>query len=259
MSLRNVPGHSARRPGGVTRREFLDQGAHLALGLGALKAGLGRVPLLNGLGFPDMGENPALSARAAVTADDFTLGNDAITAVWSITGGVFRPIRFSDGVNAAALPVPVQCFALTLADKRTIVAGDMRITSPPRTEILAADPRASRLAERIAGRAVTLTLQDASGKIEAVWRGVLRDGSNYIRQELTLRALGAEVPLREISLLDFNAPNAVVTGTVRGTPIVAANAYLASSIPSPTTVSTANECVAACRGRFRSGPVPRSL
>jgi hypothetical protein len=215
----------------VTRREFLDHGAHLALGFGALQAGLGRGGLLDGLGFPDAGEKPGLPARAVVTTEDLTLGNDAITAVWSTAGGVFRPVRFSDGLNAAALPVPAQAFTLTLADKRTIAAADMRITAPPRTEMLTANPRASRLAERLGGRSVTLTLQDASGRIEAVWRGLLRDGSHYIRQELTLRALGGDVPLREIALLDFNTANAVVTGTVRGTPIVAANAFFGFEHP----------------------------
>ena len=229
--MTDTPDNSARRPSAVTRREFLDHGAHLALGFGALRAGLGRLPLLNGLGFPEVGEEAALPARALVTAEDLTLGNDAITAVWSTAGGIFRPIRFSDGLNAAALPVPAQAFTLTLADKRTIAAGDMRITAPPRTEMLTANPRASRLAERIGGRSVTLTLQDASGLVEAVWRGLLRDGSHYIRQELTLRALGGDVPLREIALLDFNTANAVVTGTVRGTPIVAANAFFGFEHP----------------------------
>jgi len=229
--MTDTPDNSARRPSAVTRREFLDHGAHLALGFGALRAGLGRLPLLNGLGFPEVGEEAALPARALVTAEDLTLGNDAINAVWSTAGGIFRPIRFSDGLNAAALPVPAQAFTLTLADKRTIAAGDMRITAPPRTEMLTANPRASRLAERIGGRSVTLTLQDASGLVEAVWRGLLRDGSHYIRQELTLRALGGDVPLREIALLDFNTANAVVTGTVRGTPIVAANAFFGFEHP----------------------------
>lgn len=215
----------------VTRREFLDHGAHLALGFGALHAGLGRLAFLNGIGFPDVGDRLSLPARAVLTTEDLTLGNDAITAVWSIAGGVFRPVRFSDGLNRAALPAPAQAFILTLPDKSTIAAGDMRITAPPRMEALTANPRASRMAERIMGRSVTLTLQDASGRIEAVWRGLLRDGSRYIRQELTLRALGGEVPLREIALLDFNVPNATVTGTVRGTPIVAANAFFGFEHP----------------------------
>jgi hypothetical protein len=137
----------------------------------------------------------------------------------------------TDNLNRAPLPVPTGAFGLTLTDKSTISAADMRIRGAPLVETLTANPRASRMAERIAGRSVTLVLRDASGRIEATWRGILRDGSHYIRQELTLRAIGDAVPLREITLLDFNAPNAVVTGTVRGTPIVAANGFFGFEHP----------------------------
>ena len=215
----------------TTRREFFGDSAHLALGLGALQAGLGRFTFPNGPGFPDAGDELALPARAVLTPDDISLGNPAITAVWSIAGGAFRPVSLSDGLNGTALPVPGDAFTLTLTDKSTIAARDMRITAPPRMEVLVANPRASRMAERIAGRSVTLTLQDASLRIEAVWRGILRDGSHYIRQELTLRALGDAIPLRGITLLDFNAPNAVVTGTVPGTPIVTGNAFFGFEHP----------------------------
>ncbi len=215
----------------TTRREFLGDSAHLALGLGALRAGLGRFTFSNGTGVPDAGNNLALPARAVLTPDDISLGNQAITAVWSIAGGEFRPVRLSDGLDGTALPVPGHAFTLTLTDKSNIAARAMRITAPPRMEVLVANPRASRMAERIAGRSVTLTLQDAAGRIEAVWRGILRDGSHYIRQELTLRALGDAIPMREITLLDFNAPNAMETGTVPGTPIVAGNAFFGFEHP----------------------------
>lgn len=216
---------------GVTRRDFLDRGSRIAIGLSALQMGLGRGAFAEALGLVGRRRDDDSPGHASISADEFTIGNTAITGIWSTTGGAFRPVRMSDGINNAALPVSAQAFVLTLADKSTVRASDMRIIAPPRTEALAADPRASRKAERIGGRQVTLTLQDASGRIEAVWRGILRDGSNYIRQEITLRALQDEIPLREISLLDFNAPNAMAPGTVRGTPIVVATSYFAFEHP----------------------------
>lgn len=213
-----------------TRRDFLDRSSRIAVGLGALRMGLGRDALASGLDLfrPQLAPTPA---RAAVSADEVTLGNDAINAAWTTTGGVFRPARLNDVLNDTPLPVSAQAFVLTFADKSALRSGDMRITSPPRTEKLPGDHSASRASERIGGQQIVLTLQDSNGRIEAVWRGVLRDGSHYIRQEITLRALGGEVPLREISLLDFNAQNAMVTGTVRGTPIVIGNSYFAFEHP----------------------------
>jgi hypothetical protein len=214
----------------VTRRAFLDRSSRIAIGLGALQLGLSRDALAEGLGL--LGHHSeSLAGHSTISASEFAIGNDAIKAIWTTTDGAFRPARMSDGLNNTPLPLSAQVFTLTFADKTTLAASDMRITSPPRTESLPANARASRMAERIAGSQVTLTLQDRLGRIEATWRGILRDGSSYIRQEITLRALASDVPLREISLLDFNAPNAMTPGTVRGTPVVIGTSYFACEHP----------------------------
>ena len=221
--------HPALSPG-VTRRDFLERSSRIAIGIGALRMGSRRGTLAEQFGLQSH-RDTTLTARIAISNDEFVLGNDAIRAAWSTSDGTFRPARMNDVLNNSPLPVSAQAFSLTFADRTTLNASDMRLTSPPRTEALAADPRASRWAERLAGRGVTLTLQDKSGRIEAVWQGILRDGSNYIRQKVTLRALSGELPLHEISMLDFNAPNAVVTGTVRGSPIVIGTCYVALEHP----------------------------
>ncbi|MEO7102524.1 MAG: enterotoxin [Gemmatimonadaceae bacterium] len=216
---------------GVTRRDFLDRGSRIAIGLGALQLGLGRSAFGDVLGMVGKSRAGELPAESTIAADEVTLGNASITATWTTTSGSFRPAKMTDGLNKSSLPVPAQAFVLTFADKTTLNASDMRMTSPPQTESLAADPTASRKSERVAGRKVTISMRDTAGRIEVVWSGVLRDGSAYLRQEITIRALEGEVPLREISLVDFNAPNAMVPGTVRGTPIVIGTSYFAFEHP----------------------------
>ncbi|MGH7647195.1 MAG: enterotoxin, partial [Gemmatimonadaceae bacterium] len=207
-------------PSAVTRRDFLERGSSLVLGLGALGM----------LGEPRAAFAQA-AARLGLAADEITLGNDAIAAVWTTTGGSFRPVRFTDGLNKTALPVPAQAFTLAFADKTTLNASDMRMAGPPAAEALAPNASASRAVERLGGRRVTVRLRDTAGRIEAVWHGVLRDGSAYVRQELSLRALGAEVPLRSVTMFAVSAPNAMTPGTVRGTPVVIGNAYAAVEHP----------------------------
>ncbi|HEY8310291.1 MAG TPA: hypothetical protein VIG47_07030 [Gemmatimonadaceae bacterium] len=224
------PQSSPTPPVSVTRRDFLDRSSRIAIGLGALQMGFGRGARAGELELFKQ-TVPALPASATLRADELSLGNSAIRAIWTTSGGVFRPVRLSDTLNNTALPVSAQAFTLTLADKSTLRSGDMRITSPPRTETLRGNPKSSRAAEQVGGEQITLTLRDTAGTLEATWRGILRDGSQYVRQEITLRALTGDVPLREISLLDFNAPNAMVTGTVRGSPIVIGNSYFAFEHP----------------------------
>jgi len=226
----NCPKSPPESQSGVSRREFLDRSSRIAIGIGALRFGFGRGALAEGiLGGGYRSADPV--ANVSVGTDEVTLGNSAITAIWTTADGKFRPAHLTDGLNNASLPMSAEAFVLTLADKSTIQASDMRITSPLHAEALAADPRASRMAERLSGRQVTVTLQDTSGRVEAVWRGILRDGSNYVRQEIAFRALAADVPLHEISLVDFNARDAMAPGTVRGTPIVVGNAYFAFEHP----------------------------
>lgn len=218
-----VPGGS----GGVTRREFLGHSGHLALGLGAWHAGLGRHGA-SGL-LDAAGQGSALPASAALVSGELTLGNAAISAAWATMDGVLRPVRLRSG--STALPFSAQLFTLALADRSTLASDAMRLVGTPRTEALAADPRAARFAERVPGHAVTATLRDPAGRIEATWRAVLRDGSRYLRQEVTFRALAGAVPIGEITLVDLTAPNAWVAGTVRGTPVVIGDAYVGFEHP----------------------------
>ena len=175
-----------------------------------------------------------LAARDASQGRDLALENAAIGAAWTITDGALRPARLRDRIHGLDLPISSQLFTLSLAGSPTttvIPASAFRIVGEPRVESVAGDPRASRFAERVAGRRITTTLRDPDGRVEVAWRAVLRDGSSYVRQELSIRALAGEVPLREITLFDFNAPRTWVPGTVRGTPIVVGDAYFAFEHP----------------------------
>ena len=99
----------------TTRREFLTDTAQMAFALGSLNSALSRFSILN----PPRSSEDEIGARAAMIADDISLGNDSIAAVWTIADGVFRPVRLTDGVNRSALPVSAQAFTLALADKTT--------------------------------------------------------------------------------------------------------------------------------------------
>jgi hypothetical protein len=214
--------------GMVSRREFLDQGGRLALSVGLLRsASLGPGESL------ETGDT-GLVARAAQQGRDLVLGNAAIGATWTLADNSVRPTKLRDRIHGVDLPVSAELFTLSLAGSPTptaLPASAFRIVGDPRIESLTADPRASRRAERVGGRSVAVTLRDPDGRLEVVWRGVLRDGSSYVRQELSVRALNSDVPLREISLFDFNATKTWVSGTVRGTPIVVGDAYFAFEHP----------------------------
>jgi hypothetical protein len=206
----------------ISRREFIDHSGRLALCIGAVKAGkLGSSML-------------ASTTVSAFQGRDLDLENSLIAAAWTVSNNSILPAKLTDRIHSVDLPLSSELLSLTLgtgAAATVLAASAFRIVGDPRTESLDANSRASRFAERVGGRAVVATLRDAEGRLEVAWRAILRDGSSYVRQELSIRALAGDVPLREISLLDFTARRSWVSGTVRGTPIVVGDAFFAFEHP----------------------------
>jgi hypothetical protein len=96
---------------------------------------------------------------------------------------------------------------------------------------LAPNPKASRLAARIPGWQAEATLREANGPLRAVWRAIIHDGANYVRQELTVTALEENCAIREIVWLNESIAGAAKAGSVDGSPVVAGNFFFASEDP----------------------------
>ncbi len=214
-----------RAPAGVSRREFLERTIEFSAGLAALGA------CARFRGTPEASATGALAARYRTAGGELSLANDAIAASWSATDGVFRALRVQDVRGAGELSLPAPVFSLALADGGALASDRLRIVRGPTAEPLAARLKSSRLADRFPGRQVTLVLEDEARRLRATWRAVLRDGSPYIRQEVLLDALGAPLSVREISLIDLPIAGATVSGTVKGSPIVAGTWYMGFEHP----------------------------
>ena len=223
----------AGKPQALTRRGFLEHGARVGLGVGAaslLANGLW-VPTAAGASLDDaLGSgDETLQARGQQRAQTLTLSNAAISAQWSVDAGHLHFLRVAEP-NGAVLDVPDDVFTLLLADGEPIRASEMRVVGSPRVEAIAARAGASRLAERLPGRQVSVRLEDFAKRIQVDWRAELRDGARYIRQEITART-SRDMTVREIVLVDLAAAGAAITGTVKGSPIIIGRWYASTEHP----------------------------
>jgi hypothetical protein len=191
------------------------------------------------------GLNPGRS-EVSVQGDTITLKNDALTATWSVAGGVRRGISFS----GASLERPVRLleypFVLVWADGKVVRPDSLHIVAPAQVEEIATDAQAARLEEHFAGKRAILRLADPESKLNITWAAILRDGDNYLRQELTIWAL-ADAPIREVRLLDFHLPSAHVSGSVKGSPVIAGNLFLGFEHPLSECVVNGEEVRCAIR------------
>jgi len=217
-------------PQPISRRRFVGQALQAGIALG-VTGGCGRVGRAGATPpVPDASRAEFRSAGGVLI-----LANDVLSAAWRHDGGSLRGMVVTNAVTGNALRLSDSIFSIVLADGSVLDASTLRIADPPHSVALAADPRASRAAERLAGRAIVARLEDSNGRLRATWRAVLRDGSRYIRQEVVFSALGEPLPLRRIVLFDTTAPGAAASGTVRGSPIVVGDWYLGFEHPLSAT------------------------
>ncbi len=149
-----------------------------------------------------------------------SLANHALTVEWTTENGKFKFTKFEDLFAKQSPPAPDEVFAIFLQDGRQFAASQMTLVSAPAVEEIPANPNAARLSERISGKKITVTLRLPSENIRVSWTGILHDGSNYLRQEITVRALGHDAPISEIRLIEWKLPGAKVVGSVMGSPVV---------------------------------------
>lgn len=169
-------------------------------------------------------------ARIGVHGDTVTLENSALSASWSTDGGRVRGLIFSSPSLPKPIALPQNPFVLTFAGGGTLLASQMQIVDAPRVIDLKPNPQASRLDERFAGKRVVIRLEDPATKLAVSWSATLRDGDNYVRQEISLAA-AKDMPIRDVRLIDFTLPSAQVQGTVKGSPVTAGNLFLGFEHP----------------------------
>jgi hypothetical protein len=188
-------------------------------------------------------------SEVSVHGDTITLKNNALTASWSVSGGVLRGMSLFGASLNRPVRLPQYAFTLIWADGKIMRSDSLRIVAPPRVEEIAPDSQAARLEEHFAGERVIVRLVDLESKLNVTWAAILRDGDNYLRQEVTITS-AADAAIREVRLFDFYLPSAHVSGSVRGSPVIAGNLFLGFEHPLSECVVNGEEVRCAIRRKL---------
>ena len=198
------------------------------------------------------------AAQVTATANSADLANDAISAGWSWAGDRLRPVSLVNQLTHQRLPVPAEVFMLEMRDGHSLRASDFKVLWA-RTENLAANPKAVGLAQRCAGQQVIALLASANGAIEVTWSASLRDGANYVRQQIAMRAARGDADVARVVMVSHELPGADVIGQVAGSPIVAGSFFTGLEHPMAVARVTATKTVpdpAAVEGNLSADHIP---
>lgn len=177
----------------------------------------------------------AALAQPAAPAALTTLRGPRIAAQFSATHGHLRVVEVRNVASGAKL-APGEAFTLKLADGRVLAASEMTMKAAPRLESVAPATGAARAADQLPAQRLCADLASADlastdQGLTVRWCATLRQGANYLRQEITLAATNAPVQIAEVRLFDFPAPQAKVVGTVPGSPLAAGDFFFGFEFP----------------------------
>jgi len=174
-------------------------------------------------------------------ANVYELRGERLIGRFQVINGGIKIVEIEDRNSRAKLH-PGEAFSLRLRDGRVITASQLRMNAAPVQEQIAPNPSAARHAERLAGQSLCADLSTQDNSLVVHWCAVLRDNTNYLRQEITLRALAQPVDIAEVRLFDFDTPGAHVVGKVAGSPIVAGDFFF--GFESPLSASDVKDALA---------------
>jgi hypothetical protein len=171
-------------------------------------------------------------ARATIADDTLKLENSVLAVTWQAGDQGLRMLRLEDKLASRSIETMGEVFTLTRQDGRHIAASDLQIVGRPQIK---------RLRAELAGQRITALLRSIDGSIEIQWQAVLRDGTDYMRQIVTLRTTKKPIPIDTITLIDLTCRQAEVCGTVKGSPVIAGDMFFAYEHPNATSAIDANE------------------
>ncbi len=171
------------------------------------------------------------AVQAVREGDNVTLSNNAISATWSVHGGSLQWATLINHLTGTKLPLAGSVFALVPKEGSTLQSSNLKIVAQPVIEDAPVSKDSPKAADHLPGRQLRIELEDPSAKLHLTWTAILREGANYIREVVTLRALRPSFALSQIILIDAVVSGAEVSGHAKGSPVTARTWFLGFEHP----------------------------
>jgi hypothetical protein len=172
------------------------------------------------------------TASIQIESDQIIVQNNAIHLKFDTTGNNLKLIQITDKhANSTLKNIQGELFTITLDDDHTITCSQMTLETQPTSHKLPAAANSTNLAKRFAGIQLKARLICTQANLRVDFSLILRDESNYIRQLIDIKPLDTEIVVKSITFNNIQHPTATVSGSVKGSPIIADNMFFSYEHP----------------------------
>ncbi len=165
------------------------------------------------------GEYPG-EADYRISDASLSLSNSALSAEWIIEDSSIILKQVTNKYDGQTVNLRnVLLFELELDEGTTLTNLDFKLKARPEVHSLKRSRSEPQAASRFPGREIRAALVTKNGNISVQWKAQLREGSNYIRQNIEIKANDRPVKIRKVTFFDGKLEGAEYSGMVIGSPI----------------------------------------
>lgn len=193
-----------------------------------------------------MGPNPGTAQGSRPGQDVYELSNAILSARFELSGNNLTLAEFRDKITDTVNPIIAgELFVLELVDGTSLADTDMTAGLAALTKVIG-QPDSAKVSGRCDGWRISVPFSYTSGgKTLAVnWSATLRDGSNYIIQEVVYTAVAGDWNVVKVKLVDITAQVMEKAGTVDGSPFFAGKVFFAQQTPVAKASVSGNKATA---------------
>lgn len=159
-------------------------------------------------------------ARSKTGRTQLVLSNNALKAVWNIENRSIILNKLTNKYDNETVDLSqVVLFAVELENGQKLTNHDFHLQGEPECNDIAPTDSLPTRALGYKGKEISALLHEKNGEVLITWRAQLRDGSNYIRQQIEIEAAKKPVIISRIIFFDGMLTGARVSGLVPGSPV----------------------------------------
>jgi len=177
--------------------------------------------------------------------------NKSLIAEWTVKNNVVKAQIFRNKeTNQIIKWSNSPWFAVLLKDGKQLTSNDFILTSVPSIQKIKGQLKAVKLSDRYKGQKLTADFYCDQVGLKLHWEAILKDESNYIRQQFTLSTKDSLNVDRIILVEVPKESGAKPCGVVAGSPLVGENIFLALEHPM-SQVDSANQIISSYIKRYK--------
>ncbi|MCD6201646.1 MAG: hypothetical protein J7K46_07550 [Bacteroidales bacterium] len=171
-------------------------------------------------------------AEGYISGNRLSLTNQALEVEWSTGNNTIQLKRLTNKYDGQTVDLSnVNLFAIELGNGQQLTNHDFFIQNRPILGNIAATDSLPTAALHFAGKEISVLLAEKNGNLTVKWTAQLRDGSNYIRQNIEIKAAKKPVKIRQVTFFDGVLEGAEYAGLVLGSPIQYKNFFFGLEHP----------------------------